>query len=231
MLVHGVLLGGREAWRAQRPLTERWTLLAPDRLGHGKSPDGVQDFEVDAGLIAEQVLDEPAHLVGLSYGAIVAMLAAARRPEMVRTLTVVEPPATGVARGDEVVDAWDGELRQLLAGSLDDPREVFEAFFPLAGVPLPIPDPVPETLRRGARALLGMRPPGDAEIPLDVLASADFPMLVITGGHRQEYEIIADAIADRTGADRDVVAGMSHLVPDTGAPFNDRLESFLNHGA
>ncbi|PNE16202.1 alpha/beta fold hydrolase [Amycolatopsis sp. BJA-103] len=231
VLVHGVLLGGREAWRAQRPLTERWTLLAPDRLGHGKSPDGVQDFEVDAGLIAEQVLDEPAHLVGLSYGAIVAMLAAARRPEMVRTLTVVEPPATGVVRGDEVVDAWDGELRQLLAGSLDDPREVFEAFFPLAGVPLPIPDPVPETLRRGARALLGMRPPGDAEIPLDVLASADFPMLVITGGHRQEYEIIADAIADRTGADRDVVAGMSHLVPDTGAPFNDRLESFLNHGA
>ncbi len=231
MLVHGVLLGGREAWRAQRPLTERWTLLAPDRLGHGKSPDGVQDFEVDAGLIAEQVLDEPAHLVGLSYGAIVAMLAAARRPEMVWTLTVVEPPATGVVRGDEVVDAWDGELRQLLAGSLDDPREVFEAFFPLAGVPLPIPDPVPETLRRGARALLGMRPPGDAEIPLDVLASADFPMLVITGGHRPEYEIIADAIADRTGADRDVVAGMSHLVPDTGAPFNDRLESFLNHGA
>ncbi|MFK0250495.1 alpha/beta fold hydrolase [Amycolatopsis azurea] len=77
VLVHGVLLGGREAWRAQRPLTERWTLLAPERLGHGKSPDGVQDFEVDAGLIAEQVLDEPAHLVGLSYGAIVAMLAAA----------------------------------------------------------------------------------------------------------------------------------------------------------
>ncbi|MBB5855379.1 alpha/beta fold hydrolase [Amycolatopsis umgeniensis] len=230
VLVHGVLLGGREAWRAQRPLTERWTLLAPDRLGHGKSPDGVQDFEVDAGLIVEQVLDEPAHLVGLSYGAIVAMLAAARRPEMVRTLTVVEPPATGIVRGDEVVDRWDAELRQLLASPLDDPREVFEAFFPLAGVPLPIPDPVPETLRRGARALIGMRPPGDAELPLDVLSSADFPMLVLTGGHRPEYEIIADAIVAGTGADRDVVAGMAHLVPDTGAPFNTRLESFLNHG-
>ncbi|MGY6655809.1 alpha/beta fold hydrolase [Amycolatopsis sp. TRM77291] len=68
------------------------------RPGHGKSPDGVQDFEVDAELIAGQVLDEPAHLVGLSYGAIVAMLAAARRPEMVRTLTVVEPPAAGIVR-------------------------------------------------------------------------------------------------------------------------------------
>ncbi|WP_219145728.1 hypothetical protein [Amycolatopsis sp. TNS106] len=86
-----------------------------------------------------------------------------------------------------------------------------------------IPDPVPETLRRGARALVGMRPPGDA------LASADFPMLVITGDHRPEYEIIADAIAPKTGADRDVVTGMEHLLPDTGAPFNARLESFLNH--
>ncbi|WP_148106377.1 alpha/beta fold hydrolase [Amycolatopsis sp. WAC 01375] len=38
VLVHGVLLGGREAWRTQRPLTERWTLLAPDRPGCGKSP-------------------------------------------------------------------------------------------------------------------------------------------------------------------------------------------------
>ncbi|UUV34997.1 alpha/beta hydrolase [Amycolatopsis roodepoortensis] len=231
VLVHGVLLGGREAWRAQRPLTERWTLLAPDRPGHGKSPDGVQDFEVDAELIAEQVLDEPAHLVGLSYGAIVAMLAAARRPEMVRTLTVVEPPATGIVRGDEVVDAWDAELRRFLDGPLDDPREVFKAFFPLAGVPLPIPDPVPETLRRGARALVGMRPPGDAELPLGTLASADFPMLVITGDHRPEYEIIADAIGEGAGAHRGIVRGMGHLVPDTGAPFNTRIETFLNHGA
>ncbi|UMP01615.1 alpha/beta fold hydrolase [Amycolatopsis sp. EV170708-02-1] len=230
VLVHGVLLGGREAWRAQRPLTERWTLLAPDRPGHGKSPDGVQDFEADAGLIAEQLLDEPAHLVGLSYGAIVAMLAAVRRPEMVRTLTVVEPPAAGIVRGDEVVDAWDAELRRFLDGPLEDPREVFKVFFPLAGVPLPIPDPVPETLRRGARALVGMRPPGDADLPLDALAGAGFPMLVVTGGHRPEYEIIADAIADGTGARREIVRGMGHLVPDTGAAFNELLEGFLKHG-
>lgn len=62
--------------------------LAPDRLGHGNSPDAAQDFEVGAELIA-------------------AMFAAARKPEMVRTLTVVEPPATKVARGNAVVDAWD----------------------------------------------------------------------------------------------------------------------------
>ncbi|EMD21732.1 alpha/beta fold hydrolase [Amycolatopsis azurea] len=42
-------------------------------------------MKVDVELIAELVLDEPAHLVGLSYGAIVALLAAARRPETVRS--------------------------------------------------------------------------------------------------------------------------------------------------
>ncbi|WP_175583835.1 hypothetical protein [Amycolatopsis orientalis] len=55
-------------------------------------------------------------------------------------------------------------------------------------------------------------------------------MLVLTGDHRREYEIIADEIAKRTGAHRDVVAGMAHLVPDTGGPFNARLGTFLDHG-
>src|SRR5689334_13904706 len=116
VLVHGGLLGGREAWRAQRPLTERWTLLAPDRPGHGRSPDARQDFEPEAVLVAEQLLTEPVHLVGYSYGGVVAVLAAAARPGNVRTLTVVEPPATGVARGNAVVDEYDRRLRGLLAG-------------------------------------------------------------------------------------------------------------------
>lgn len=53
------LLGVRETWRAQRPLTERWTLVAPDRPGHGQSPPARQDFEPEAALIADQLLDEP----------------------------------------------------------------------------------------------------------------------------------------------------------------------------
>ena len=76
VLVHGGVLGGRETWRAQRPLTERWTLLAPDRPGHGQSPPARQDFEPEAALVADQLLDQPSHLVGHSYGGIVSMYAA-----------------------------------------------------------------------------------------------------------------------------------------------------------
>jgi pimeloyl-ACP methyl ester carboxylesterase len=227
VLVHGGILGGRETWRGQRPLTERWTLLAPDRLGHGRSPDGLQDFDRDAELVADQLLDPPAHLVGFSYGGIVAMLAAAARPEGVRTLTIVEPPATRVAQGTPAVDAWDAELRKFIAGhSKEDLRAWLADFFAVIGVAVEIPDPVPEPLVRGARALIGGRPPGDARVPLDILAEAPFPILVVSGGHLEACEIICDVIAAETAADRAVITGNGHLIPDTGAPFNDRLEAF-----
>jgi pimeloyl-ACP methyl ester carboxylesterase len=73
--VHGF---GLERFLAQPLRIEDGFALAPDRPGHGRSPDVRQDFESEAHLIADQLLDEPAHLVGYSYGAIVAMLAATR---------------------------------------------------------------------------------------------------------------------------------------------------------
>jgi pimeloyl-ACP methyl ester carboxylesterase len=185
VLVHGVVLGGREAWRGQRPLTERWTLLAPDRPGHGRSPDARQDFETEAPLVADQLLREPVHVVGHSYGAIVAMLAAARALDTVRSLTLIEPPATRVARGDPVVDAWAEATRAICSDPGDDLPALLGRFFDLAGVQAPIPQPLPEPLERGARALAGARPPTEAELPLSALASSGIPCLVISGGHHE----------------------------------------------
>jgi pimeloyl-ACP methyl ester carboxylesterase len=228
VLVHGVVLGGREAWRAQRPLTERWTLLAPDRPGHGRSPDARQDFETEAPLVADQLLQEPVHLVGHSYGGIVAMLAAARRPESVRSLTVIEPPAPGAAAGNPAVDAWSEALRTLFADPGDDMAAFLRRFFDLEGVEVPVPEPLPEPLERGARALAPARSPTEADLPLAALAASGVPMLVISGGHHEGYEAVCDAIAAETTAQRAVIPGAGHLVPETGDPFNRRLEEFLN---
>ena len=61
---------------AQRPLAERYRLLVMDRRGFGGSPDiDRSDYEVDAADVAE-LLGDGAHLVGHSYGGVVAMLAA-----------------------------------------------------------------------------------------------------------------------------------------------------------
>jgi pimeloyl-ACP methyl ester carboxylesterase len=70
-------------------------------------------------------------------------------------------------------------------------------------------------------------PPDEAELPLDALRQADFPILVVSGGHLRANEVICDTIAERTDARRAVCPGAGHLVPDTGAPFNAILEDFL----
>jgi pimeloyl-ACP methyl ester carboxylesterase len=112
VLVHGSIVGPERTWREQRALAERWTLILPHRPGFGASPPPTRgDFAVEAPLIAE-LLGDGAHLVGHSYGAVIALLAAALRPDAVRSLTVSEPGALRLVAGDPRVDETiaNGEL-------------------------------------------------------------------------------------------------------------------------
>ena len=106
VFVHGSVVNGRATWAAQRPLAERFELLVLDRPGFPPNPpvDRV-DFEADASLVAD-LLEPGDHLVGHSYGGVIALLAAAARPEPLASLTVIEPPATRVALGNPAVDAF-----------------------------------------------------------------------------------------------------------------------------
>ena len=91
VLVHGDGPPG-ETWSDQRALAERYRLLIPDWRSH----------EADARDVAE-LLGDGAHLVGFDSGGVGALLAAALRPEAVRTLAVIEPTAFGVAADDPAV--------------------------------------------------------------------------------------------------------------------------------
>src|SRR4051812_29337927 len=104
VLVHGSIVDAARTWRHQQPLADRWTLVMPNRPGFGRSPALARgDFDPEAPLIAD-VLGDGAHLVGHSYGAIIALLAAALRPGAVHSLTVSEPGTLNVAAGDPEVD-------------------------------------------------------------------------------------------------------------------------------
>jgi pimeloyl-ACP methyl ester carboxylesterase len=226
VLVHGSILGAKYAFIAQQPLTERWTLLAPDRIGHGDSPAGRSDFEVDARLVAEQLLDQPVHLLGNSYGGIVSMLAAVQRPANIRSLTVVEPPSVSVARGDLGVEAMVATMEEMRERPPEDDRELLALFFSRVGVELEVPDPMPEPLLLGTRALRTTRQPDEAQIPLAELEASGIPMLVVSGGHSAAFEPICDAIATATGARREILPGAGHQVSMLGQPFNRLLEGF-----
>jgi pimeloyl-ACP methyl ester carboxylesterase len=84
----------------------------------------------------------------------------------------------------------------------------------------------PELLQ-GARTLRAERPPGDAEIPLEALAAAAFPKLVVSGGHSAPFDAVCDVLEERLGAQRAVLPGAGHSVQRLGVPFNDLLATFL----
>jgi pimeloyl-ACP methyl ester carboxylesterase len=226
LLVHGSVLGGELSWRAQRPLAERWRLLVPTRpsLVPGAPPE--TDFEPDSELIAG-LLDEPAHLVGHSYGGVVSLLAAALRPEGVRSLTVVEPPAFGVARGQAPVERFLGPLMGVYRNPPEDPRDLLAAFYAIAGVPGRVPDELPEALLQGAEALRRERGPWEAEIPLDELAAATFPKLVVSGAHEPAFDAVCDRLEAALAADREVIPGAGHAPQRLADRFNPALEGFL----
>ena len=227
VLVHGSVAGGEATWAEQRPLAERFELVVVDRPGYGPTEMVErEDFEEDAPLVAE-VIAGGAHLVGHSYGAVVSLLAAARRPAAVRSLTVVEPPAFALARGNPAVQGLVAVFQRHWESGERDPERFLRRFLELVGSDMRPPSPLPPELERGARILLVERGPWEAQIPLDELAAAPFPKLVVSGAHHPAFDAVCDVLEQRLGAERAVIAGAGHSVPRTGAPFNERLEDFL----
>jgi pimeloyl-ACP methyl ester carboxylesterase len=228
VLVHGSIVGPRQTWRAQRPLAERWTLVLPHRPGFGTSPPLPRgDFEAEAPLIAE-LLGDGAHLVGHSYGAVIALHAAALRPGAVRSLTVTEPGALRIAAGDPEVErtiAFGEELYRR-RGELD-PREFVHLFRTGVGSAHATPDEMPDWLARGAAHVMEERPPWESKPPLDALAAAPFPKLVISGRHSPVFEMVCDVLAERIGAERETASGRGHSIPLVGERYNALLEDFL----
>jgi pimeloyl-ACP methyl ester carboxylesterase len=226
VLVHGALATGAEEWEAQRPLAdEGFRLVVFDRHGYGQSPLATgEDFLVDADDIVE-LMGDGAHLVGHSYGGLGAMTAAARRPDLTKSLTLLEAPAVVPAEDapawhafvDEIILLWDEDLPdeewvvRFLKAVGSDPDQFPPEMLALA-VPL-----VP-LLRRG-------RPFYDAEVPLGELAAAPFPKLVVSGGHHEGFDQMCVSLARRIGAKHVVVQGAGHEIQFTGDPMNQALLS------
>ena len=229
VLVHGALASGEAAWRRQQPLSERWTLVVPSRRGYApNSPADSSDFDVDADDVAA-LLGTGAHLVGHSYGGLVAALAAARRPDAVWSLCLLEPATMALLRGDPDIER-DAEQHAHRQRTVQDPREFLVGFLAMIGAPpAELPDPLPADLAQHTRVLMGERPPFDADVPTTALATAPFPKLVVSGGHDPNQERICDATAAAIGAERSVLAGAGHLVPRAPG-CNELLEQLWMRG-
>ncbi len=239
VMVHGSFSWGEEAFEKQRELMERYKLFIVDRRGFGESPPVKRcDFEVDARDISE-ILGEGSHLVGHSYGGVVSLIAAALTPEAVRSLTVIEPPAFGLARGNSAVEQLITNVTRHYLSSRDTTPEEFYAGFLRAWGLTPPRFFKPSEKEVGAiRTSMRERPPWEALIPLEKLASASFPKLIVSGGWStaptkareiggMAFRAVCDVLEHRLGAERAVFEEAAHNPQLLGKPFNDRLESFL----
>lgn len=95
VLVHGS--GGNTGWPAQRSFVTRYTLVMPTRSGYPPNPPLARiDFDSQAEELLA-ILEPGDNLLGHSYGGVVSLLAA-RHAIGLRSLTVIEPPAFGLAR-------------------------------------------------------------------------------------------------------------------------------------
>ena len=95
---HGLLFSGRMFEPQVAALRERYRCVAVDWRGQGQSPavaGGPPAYDMDTllGDLLDQLGLDAVHYVGLSMGGFVGMRLAARHPDRVRTLTVLDSSA------------------------------------------------------------------------------------------------------------------------------------------
>ncbi len=205
VLLHGAF-SGASSWGGQVPaLVEAgWKVFSPERHGHGHSPDVMDEFHY-ADMAEETIayLDEvvggPAEIVGWSDGAVVGVLVALRRPDLVRHLVLIGQyyNSSGRAVGGilDALDTADDELMGFFAAEYasesPDGADHFQVVFD-------------KTM-----AMINSEP----EIDLGDLAAITAPTLVMQGDRDEvTLEHSRDVAAAIPGARLAVIPG-THLIP------------------
>ncbi|WP_428394371.1 alpha/beta fold hydrolase [Lichenicoccus sp.] len=246
LIIHGGVQGGagggpatfakQEAWGEQG-----WRVEVVDRPGFGKSPTrGVDDMERDAIWISG-MLGDGANLIGHSWGGMEALLAAARRPQAVLSLVLVEPALAGVLNAEPelrdnpaVREGGIQRLRILMAAKT--PADYGRGFINMLGsaaegnAAAARFEQNPGLAMRSGCALLQGRIASDTATrhAIETVARAHIPVLIVTGGYSPAFEASADVLARLTGGRHIVVRSPNHFVQMMNpADFNREVGAFM----
>jgi pimeloyl-ACP methyl ester carboxylesterase len=199
VLLHGTS-GNRLNWRTPGPLLEpHLRLLAVDRRGRGLSGPGDPhslDREVEDVAAVVASLDEPPHLVGFSYGAVIA-LAAAGAGVPVRSLVLYEPPLTDHPDQPGIIAACE---QALAAG---DPGGALAAFWggigelPALELIRSLPQVYELFLRDAHTIVREVRSVDDLPSPAELADGVAVPVLLMKGDQSHPWLVDSvDALAE-----------------------------------
>ncbi len=235
--VQGNVGGGPATFINQKALASRgWQVEIVDRPGFGGSPSrGVDDMLRDAIWIAE-MLGSGAHLVGHSFGGAEVLLAAARRPEAVLSLTLVEPAlqALDAAVSKSEVDqnskpSMAEQMMDILMSSAS-PAEYIRHFLDYLGISATVGDLDEDPAMRLGCSMLQARmaEPGTLLSAAEAVSRAGIPVLAISGGWSEAIDNVCKAVTRCTGGRYVEVPSTNHYPQlENSETFNNVLDAFL----
>lgn len=131
LALHGSASTGR-LWQGTADyLRGRYRLIAPDLSGYGNASRRTARDIPDVAGVALGAMAEPMHVVGHGHGAAVALEIAQSRPELVKSLTLIEPALFHLLR---VGDPSDLALFTELASMAEKLSTTAKASRPTAGM-------------------------------------------------------------------------------------------------
>lgn len=236
VLVHGSAqgssVGGEKHFANQAGLAAKgWTVITPDRPGHGKSPapDRGDHAGLDGVWVSELLGEGGGHLVGHSFGGAVALAATARRPEIVRSLTLIEPALQKVASDLPVVRKFILRLVATALFSLS-PTKRIKRISKFLGIPDDIRGGASdEELERMGKGFKRLTLPNKDEIraQLAIVREHKIPLTVVTGGWNASFDAVGGRVAELGGGKHVIIESPHHFPQNISGEFNDLLDSMM----
>jgi pimeloyl-ACP methyl ester carboxylesterase len=236
LLVHGTM-ASNEAWALVAPLlSERYSVVAVDRRGHGDSERGSShstQLEADDVCAVIEAIGTPVHLVGHSGGARVA-LAVSQRCDRLLSMVLYEPPIAAQHIPGDLPERAEALIRM---GDRAAAVEMFlreaacardEEIAILRSVP-PVWEQAMAGVENGPRDI---RTFSAERIDVDGLRTVTVPTLIVLGGD-QDAPVYLDGLDDienaLPNATRQTIPGQGHFA-NAFAPnvFAAKVTSFID---
>jgi len=231
---HASGMSGRQWRRLAERLEPGYRVASLDFLGSGGNPpwppDEPFDFRQDVAAAREvlNALDGPAHLVGHSYGGLVALTAARLSPERVRSLAAYDPVAFGVLYGaSDAVGLSDLDRVAQNPVFHDEAQggqaawfEAFVDFWNGPGAWNGLPPPArAEFLKVGRKVYREVRSLMEDRTPASAYACLAMPVLLLTGERSPlaAQRVVSLLAASLPQATLETVPKAGHMGPITHA--------------
>ena len=230
VFVHGAGSFGAAAWPRQHGMALSYDALFLRRHGYDPVAEPVESsFAEDTAIVLRSLADDGrgaagGHIVAHAQGAIAAMMAAVERPDLVYSLTLVEPACLSLTAELPATAAHIRLMQPLFDVRRQLSDEDFQREFVRRVYATDLQQPATAEEKRSARRLRLQAPSWEA--PLHIVPGV--PTLVLTGGWEPLYEEIARYLRE-TGALHRTAAG-GHRPHDS--PEGDRIiRSFINEAS